>query len=93
MRSCFFMLSRTFKIANCNRVLQSIPWEGGKICSSGVLSGLENTLVKSVSNMFALCSGFVIRVYPEYMSEMPVLSFCSPFMYVPSFFAVSIVSD
>ena len=30
------------------------------------LSGLEKTLVKNVLNISALCSGFVIRVFPEY---------------------------
>ena len=35
--------------------------------------------------MFALCSGFVTRVSPDSKSAMPVLSFCSPLMYVQSF--------
>ena len=57
--------------------------EVGKACSWGLLFGSEKTLVKKkVLNMFALCSGFVIRVFPEYKSEMLVLSLCKPLMYV-----------
>ena len=49
--------------------------EGGNTCSSVVVFGFEKTLVKNVLNMFAVCSRFVIRVFPENRSEMPVLSF------------------